>query len=116
VGAEIVTSLIYGNAELATDSTNFDLKIKNSFRLGFGVNFGFEYAVSNQFGFNAGLKFTHVNALLRDSKTSSNINETYLNDAETNQTITYAGYKQFFFASFYAGVNFYIGMKNKKGF
>lgn len=116
VGVEIVTSLINGSAVLATDSTDFNLDINNAVRLGFGVNMGFEYAVSNDFGFNLGMRLTHANLLLRDSKPSANLNQTNLNDQYVYPQIPYSGWKQFFFVSFSGGVNFYFGMKNKKGF
>lgn len=113
IGFEIISSLINGNAVFSTDSTDFELKIKNSFRLGASGNFGFEYALSNTFGLNFGIRFTHANLLLKDSKESSDPNETYLNDNKVNVKIPYAGWKQFFFTSFYTGFNFYFGMKNK---
>lgn len=116
IGAELVTSLINGSALLATDSTNFNLDINNAVRLGFALNMGFEYAVSNDFGFNLGMRLTHVNLLLRDSKESPNLNQTNLNDKYVVPQIPYSGWKQFFFVSFSGGVNFYFGMKNKKGF
>ncbi len=114
IGFEIISSFISGDAVLATDSTDFNLKIKSSFRLGAAANFGFEYAFSNSFGINMGIKFTHANLLLKDSKESADPNETYLNDDNVNIDIPYAGWKQFFFTSFYSGFNFYFGMKNKK--
>ncbi len=114
IGFEIISSLISGDAVLSTDSTDFNLKIKNNFRLGAAASFGFEYAFTNSFGVNLGMKFTHANLLLKESKESANLSETYLNDNKVNVKIPYAGWKQFFFTSFYTGFNFYFGMKNKK--
>jgi opacity protein-like surface antigen len=114
MGFDVIGSWISGNANFKTDSTDFHLDIKSSFRLGFGLNLGFEYAFNNKVGLNLGMKLTHANALLRNSKSSSNPNETYLNDKDVTPTIPYAGWKQFFYASLYGGINFYIGMKNKK--
>jgi hypothetical protein len=114
IGFEIISSFISGDAVLTTDSTDFNLTIKNSFRLGAAANFGFEYAFSNSFGLNLGMKFTHANLLLKDSKESADPHEIYLNDDKVKVDYPYAGWKQFFFASFYTGVNFYFGMKNKK--
>ncbi len=114
IGFEIIGSMINGKAELRTDSTDFNLTIKNSFRIGVSANFGFEYAFTNSFGMNLGIKLTHANILLRESKASSNPAETYLNDEKTTTPIPYAGWKQFFYTSFYSGFNFYFGMKNKK--
>jgi hypothetical protein len=114
VGLEIVPSLINGNATLQTDTLDFKLIIKNSFRLGLSANLGMEFSFSNYFGINAGMKLVHANILLRESKKSSSIYETYLNDEKTNAIIAYAGWKQFFYATFYTGFNIYFGMKNKK--
>jgi hypothetical protein len=114
IGFEIVPSLINGKATIITDSADINLTIKNSFRLGFAATFGFEYAFDNIVGFNLGVKFTHANVFLKESKQSSNPNEIYLNDAKINPEIPYAGWKQFFYSSFFTGVNFYFGMKNKK--
>jgi hypothetical protein len=111
---EIVPSLINGNAILQTDTLDFKLKIRNSFRIGLSANLGMEYSFNNYFGINLGMKFVHANVLLRESKKSSNPYETYLNDEETTVIIPYAGWKQFFYASFYTGFNIYFGMKNKK--
>ncbi len=114
IGADIVGSFIGGDAKLTTDTGNFNLKIKTAFRIGFALNFGFEYAFNNNVGFNLGLKLSHLNALLKDSKESSNLNETYLNDKHVDTPVLYSGWKQFFFSSFYTGFNIYFGSKNKK--
>jgi hypothetical protein len=113
-GFEIVPSLINGSANLKTDTADFDLTIKNAFRLGLSAHIGFEYAFTNNFGMNFGMKFTHANLLLKESKTSSDPAKTYLNDASTNSNILYAGSKQFFYTSFFTGFNFYFGAKNKR--
>jgi hypothetical protein len=116
IGFEIITSILSGNATLTTDSTDFSLKIKNSVRFGAAMNFGFEYAVNNKFGFNLGYKLTHANILGKQSKISSNPAETGINDDKYTSTeiVPYGGWKQFLYSSFYAGVNFYFGMKNKR--
>ncbi len=114
LGLDIVPSLIGGKAVLRTDSSDFNLTIKNSFRLGFDVNFGFEYAFTNNFGINFGMKLTHANIFFKQSKSSSNANEIYLNDEKITPSIPYAGWKQFLFGSIYTGINYYFGMKNRK--
>lgn len=114
IGFEIIPSIINGNAILGTDTTDFDISIKNSFRLGAALNFGFEYAFSNSFGMNFGIKFTHANLLFKETKVPVSPSEIYLNDDKKNVTIPYGGWKQFFFTSFYTGFNFYFGMKNTK--
>lgn len=116
IGLEFVASLISGNALLSTDSTDFDLKIKNSMRFGVTFNLGFEYAFNNKVGMNLGYKITHANIVGKKSQVQSSLSETYLNDDKvtSGEEIRYAGWKQFMYSSFYAGVNFYFGMKNKK--
>ena len=118
VGFEVIASIINGSALLKGNSAGtvpeISVDIKNSFRIGFGLNLGFEYAFSNKVGINLGMKLTHANALLKESKTSSNLNETYLNDKDVTPVIPYTGWKQFFFTSLSGGFNFYLGMKNKK--
>jgi len=116
IGADFVVSLINGKATLKTDSTDFNLTIKNSVRFGVAVNFGFEYAFNNYVGINLGYKLTYANLFGRESKASTSIYETYLNDEKvtTGNSIPFAGWKQFLYSSFTAGINFYFGMKNKK--
>jgi len=114
VGGEIMATLINGSASLSTDSTEFNLNIKNAFRLGFNVNFGFEYAFNNNVGINLGIKLSHLNVLLKDSKESGDPANINLNDKYIKPEIPYSGWKQFFYSSFYTGFNIYFGMKNKK--
>ena len=115
VGLDLVASMISGSATLTTDSTDFNLKIKNSMRYGISFTLGFEYAFNNYFGMNLGYRITHANLVGKKSTVSSNLSETTLNDDKvTGEPILYAGWKQFLYSSFYAGFNYYFGMKNKK--
>jgi hypothetical protein len=117
IGGDFIVSVINGSGTLQTDSTDFNLKIRNSVRFGFSLNLGFEIALNNKFGFNFGYKFTYANLIGRQSKASSNINESYLNDDKllsTDDYIPFAGWKQFVYSTFSAGINYYFGMKNKK--
>ena len=116
IGFELVASMINGKATLATDSADFELKIKNSMRFGVTINLGFEYAFNNKVGMNLGYKLTHANIIGKKSQVPTTLTETYLNDDKvtTGEIVPYGGWKQFLYSSFYAGVNFYFGMKNKK--
>jgi hypothetical protein len=114
IGFEALGSFISGDAMLKTDSGDVNIHIKSSFRIGFCAIVGFEYAFNNVVGINLGARLTHANVLLRDSKTSADPYETYLNDEPFTPQIPYTGWKQFYYASFTGGVNFYFGMKNKK--
>jgi len=116
VGVDFIVSMIKGEATLQTDSTEFVLNIKNSVRFGAALNLGFEYAFSNRVGVNIGYRLTYANLIGKKSKASSGISETYLNDEKlsASEIIPYAGWKQFVFSTFTAGINFYFGMKNKK--
>jgi len=116
IGFDIVASFISGSSTFKTDSTDFNLTIKKAFRIGFDANFGFEYALNNQMGINLGIKLTHANVIGRESKVSPVATETYLNDDKvpTGSVIPFAGWKQFFYSTFYTGVNYYFSMKNRK--
>jgi len=116
IGFELLASFISGKALLHTDSSDFDLKIRNSVRFGVTFSMGFEYAFNNKVGMNLGYKITHANIIGKKSQVPSTESETYLNDDKVaaGEVIPYAGWKQFLYSSFYAGVNFYFGMKNKK--
>lgn len=115
VGLDVIMSFISGSATLKTDSSDFNLAIKSSMRIGLAFNLGFEYAINNSVGLNLGMKLTHANLINRESKTSANPNETYLNDAKVTGTpIPFAGWKQFVYYTFYTGINVYFGSKFKK--
>ncbi len=116
IGFEIVTSIISGNANFVTDTTAFEVKIKNSVRFGLTFNLGFEYALNDKAGINLGYRLTHANIIGKKSQVSASLNETFINDDKvtSGEVIPYAGWKQFLYSSFYAGFNFYFGMKNKK--
>jgi hypothetical protein len=117
VGFDINVNMISGNAVLkSTDSADVNVKILNSVRFGLSLNLGTEYAFNNSVGFNLGYKITFSNILGKQSKASSSIYETYLNDDKVTSSVSipYAGWKQFLYSTFYAGINFYFGMKNKK--
>ncbi|MGA2669296.1 MAG: hypothetical protein ABSF32_10365 [Ignavibacteria bacterium] len=121
IGLEIIPSIINGHANFDTTNiltpnvpVNVDLSIKNAFRFGFAVEFGFEYSFSNYIGWNLGMKITHANVFGRESKIDPTANEIYLNDEKIFPYIPYAGWKQFVFSSFFTGINFYFGMKDKR--
>jgi hypothetical protein len=116
VGFDINVNMIDGNALLKSDTADLNLKIRNAVRFGLSFILGFEYAFNNYIGFNLGYKITHANLLGKESKASSSIYETYLNDDKVTSTvpIPYAGWKQFLYSTFYTGINYYFGMKNKK--
>jgi opacity protein-like surface antigen len=118
VGLDVLTNFISGSAVLATDSTDFNLDIRSSFRLGLSLNLGFEYAFNDKVGLNLGYRLTHANLIGRQNKASGSPNETYLNDDKIKSNDpnppSYSGWKQFLYSQFYTGINFYFGMKNKK--
>ena len=115
IGFDIVASFISGTSTFKTDSSDFNLTINNAFRVGFSANFGFEYALNDKVGLNLGVKLTHANVIGRQSKVSPNPNQTYLNDDKvTGNPIPFAGWKQFLYSTFFTGINYYFGMKDKK--
>lgn len=116
IAVDLIASFISGDATFITDSTDFNLKIKNAVRFGASFNLGFEYAFDNSIGFTAGYKLTQANIIGKQNKVSTNTGETYLNDdkLKPGEEIPFAGWKQFMYSSFYTGINFYFGMRNKK--
>ncbi|MCX7877495.1 MAG: hypothetical protein N2510_02515 [Ignavibacteria bacterium] len=117
IGTDFTLNLISGEATLTTDSTDFNLKIKNSLRFGASLNLGFEYAFTDNFGFHLGYKIIYANIVGKKSEKTSSNRETYLNDDKvsgSSEPIPYAGWKQFVYSSFYTGFNIYFSMKNKK--
>jgi hypothetical protein len=115
IGASLITSCIYGDARIynAELKRNVDLRILPAFRLGVSVFSGLEYLVKDNFGLNLGFRFTHANLWLKNSKVSKNPDEIYLNDKRVYPWVTYTGWKQFAWGSFYGGVNVYFGITQK---
>jgi hypothetical protein len=114
VGLGVTASLIYGKAQITDEGFSQDLKILPAFRLGLSITSGLEYMISKQFGFNGGFRFTHANLWLKKSKESGNPGEINLNDARTQPRIPYSGFKQFAWGSFFAGLNYFFGVKEKE--
>jgi opacity protein-like surface antigen len=116
LGLDMTANWISGDAVLATDSTDFNVHINSSFRIGVNLNLGFEYSFNNNVGFNLGYRISHANLFGRQNKASSTTRETYLNDEKikSGETIPYSGWKQFLYSQFYTGINYYFNMKNRK--
>ncbi len=113
VGLGILASVISGSANLNVNNTSQEINILPAFRMGIQLFSGFEYLLNDRFGLNAGFKFTHANLWFKDSKTSDNPNEIYLNDKRVSPRIPYSGWKQFAWGSFYGGVSIYFGIEQK---
>lgn len=114
-------STISGKATLnerdVNDTTKinpYDVKIKSSFRIGYSVFIGLDYAFDKNVGLNFGFKFTHTNLLLKKSTTPPSKFETELNDYSASPGTLYAGWKQFAYSSIFAGISYYFSVKEKK--
>ena len=112
-GIGLIASVIYGDGRITGEKSTEDIEIIPAFRLGLSVNSGLEYMITNKFGVNCGIRFTHANLWLKESKVSDNPNEIYLNDDRTYTNQPYAGFKQFAWGSFFIGINYYFGIKEK---
>lgn len=112
-GIGLIASIISGNGRITDEKSSNDLEIIPAFRLGISVNSGVEYMISNKFGMNCGIRFTHANIWLKETKASDDPNEIYLNDSRTSSDLRYGGFKQFAWGSFFIGMNYYIGVKEK---
>ena len=80
--------------------------------MGISITSGLEYMLNNKLGLSCGIRFTHANLWLKDSKVSTNPNEIYLNDKRTAEHIPFTGFKQFAWGSLFAGLNYYFGSYN----
>jgi len=115
IAAELQANIINGKASItsSTGSTTREVKVKNSFRLGYMIYGGVEYMFSNRVGANFGLKLTNSNQVFKQTKESTDPNEVPLRDKKDDSgTIEFGGFKNFIFTSFYLGMNFYFGVKD----
>ncbi len=112
VGAAIMGSLVSGKSNYTSSGVASVINIKNSFRLGFTVYAGVEYAVSDRIGINLGARFTNINTWLKKSSMDSDPNNISLRDAFSSPHIPYGGWKNFAFTSFNLGTSIYFGVKN----
>jgi hypothetical protein len=84
------------------------------FRATYGLSQRIEYLLSKNTGLSFALKFSHANIWLKESKVSDDPNEIYLNDQKVSNNQLYSGYRQFAWGSFEIGINYYLGVKEKK--
>jgi len=116
IAAEIQGNVISGRSKINYVNVNItrNVKMNNSFRIGYAVYSGLEFMLSDKFGINAGLKLTNANQFLKKSVSGSNPNEITLRDknADGNVYIEFAGLKNFAYTSFFAGINFYFGVRD----
>jgi hypothetical protein len=113
-GVGLLGSIISGNSRISSAESVAEFSIKPAFRLGLNIYSGFEYLLSKNVGMSFGLKFTHANIWLKESRESDNPGEIYLNDQKVNNNQLYSGYRQFAWGSFSIGVNYYLGVTEKQ--
>jgi hypothetical protein len=118
-GAEMNASMINGDAKIWFENrtnpppTDSSYKIKNSFRMGYGLMIGSEYLINNNFGLNIGARLINANAFLKQAEGQNSDTEFSLRDA-ADPNLKFAGKKSFSFYSIIAGINFYFGVKEKR--
>jgi len=114
VGANALFSAIGGQATIyfpdAADSALI-VKINSGFRIGYSVYSGLEYAFDKNFGINMGMKFSHLNLMLKKTTTVTNSSTTDLNDNSLNTFQLYSGWKQFAYFSVFFGFSYYFDVK-----
>ncbi len=114
VGVNSLFNVINGNATLyfpdAINST-LNVKINSAFRIGYSVFTGVEYSFDKNFGINAGIKFSHLNLLLKKSTVVTNSGVTDLNDDAIGFAQLYTGWKQFAYTSVFFGFSYNFGVK-----
>jgi hypothetical protein len=114
VGIALVGSIISGDARVTFQhAPASEYSIKPAFRLGLSFFSGLEYLLRNDVGLNFGLKFTHANLWLKQSRVSDNPAEIYLNDQKVANRELFSGFRQFAWGTFSCGVNYYFGVKEK---
>ena len=120
IGGNILASAISGKALLISydnaDSVKSETQvtIKSSLRVGYSVFAGIDYALTKQVGINVGFKWTHINLLMKKSQEESDQTNININDNSINPPTLYGGWKQFAYASAFAGVSFYFGVKQRR--
>lgn len=121
IGITPLFSFISGKAVInepdITDTNiinTYNVKINQSFRIGYSAFIGLEYAFEKNVGLNIGFKFTHANLLLKKSETPASKYETGLNDNSAEIGTLYAGWKQFAYSSMFVGFSYYFGVKERR--
>ena len=119
-GATTLFNIIYANATLInndisnTSPPKASVKINPAFRIGYALFLGLEYEADKNVGLNIGIRFSHLNLLLKKSTYSADTSKTDLNDDNAPPPSIYAGWKQFAFSSIYGGISYYFGVREKR--
>lgn len=121
LGAEVNASLINGDVVIWFENRgigapyNESYKIKNTFRMGYGLIIGSEYLLNESFGLNIGARLINANAFFKDATGTNSDTEFQLRDG-IDPNLKFAGNnkKSFSFYSLMAGINFYFGIKEKR--
>lgn len=94
---------------------SYDIKIKNSFRIGASVSAGTEYMLTDRFGVSMGFKYNFVNLLLKNAEQTADPQSTEfpLRDKYV-PNVLYSGDKNLAYISLLGGVNFYWGVTSKR--
>jgi hypothetical protein len=113
-GVNSLFNVINGNATLInTDAFGSmqTINIKSGFRIGYSVFTGFEISFQKNFGINFGIKYSHLNLLLKSTSPVNVNSETDLNDNAIVPPQVFSGWKQFAYSSFFGGFSYYFGVK-----
>jgi len=123
---ELIASMINGKAKMwvhiPPESYNYtyNVKFKNSFRVGYTFGGGTEYMLNENIGLNISAWFSHLNLIGKQTADITNTpaaNETIeisLPDGSSKTSALFAGDKNFAFFTIQAGVCFYWGIKEKR--
>ncbi len=113
-GIGFIGSVISGNAKITENVTATEYSINPAFRVGLNIYSGFEYLINKNVGLSFGLKFTHANVWLKQSKISDVPGEINLNDQKVDNRERFSGYRQFAWGSIGIGINYYLGVMEKE--
>ena len=121
MGAELNASMINGDIFIWFENSgigtpyNESYKVSNSFRIGYGLIFGSEFLMNENFGLNIRHKTYKRKCFFKEAKGTNADTEFKLRD-NIDPNLKFAGNnkKSFSFYSIMAGVNFYFGIKEKR--
>lgn len=121
---ELLASMISGKATMwvkhIPDPYTYDVKFKNSFRVGYTFGGGTEYMLNENIGLNISARFSHLNLIGKQSVDIQNTPladetlEISLPDGSSKTSTLFAGDKNFAFFTIQAGVCFYWGINEKR--
>jgi len=119
IGAELNAGLINGHSKIWFERRGHPLgdsvakyEFNSSIRMGYGLIFGAEYLINNQFSINTGIKFQNLNAFIKQSEGTNENAEFQIRD-EDSPGLIFAGNKNFALMSYCLGLSLNFGSNSR---